>query len=101
MSGPPLLDCTDATPAPSADKHPPYGVLVLPGGTGIGLEVRRSLSDLKEIRLVGAGSADDRHGPFAYRNWAQVPSVHEDGWQAAVNEGCPLVWSGLHRPGAR
>ena len=80
MSGPPLLDCTDATPAlgdASADKHPPYGVLVLLGGTEIGLEVRRSLSDLKEIRL--AGSADDRHGPFAYRNWAHVPSVHEEG----------------------
>ena len=58
----------------------------MPGGTEIGLEVRRSLADLKEIRLAGAGSAADRHGPFAYRRWAQVPSVNVDGWPAALND---------------
>ena len=41
---------------------PAYGVLVFPGGTEIGLELRRSLADLKEIRLAGAGSEQDRHG---------------------------------------
>jgi hypothetical protein len=60
-------------------------VLVLPGGTEIGLEVRRSLADLKEIALAGAGAPADRHGPFAYRRWATVPSVTEPGWQDALN----------------
>lgn len=69
------------TPSP----HPPFGVLVLPGGTEIGLEVRRSLADLKEIALAGAGAPADRHGPFAYRRWATVPSVTEPGWQDELN----------------
>jgi hypothetical protein len=60
-------------------------VLVLPGGTEIGLEVRRSLADLKEIALAGAGAPADRHGPFAYRRWATVPSVTEPGWQDELN----------------
>ena len=60
-------------------------MLVLPGGTEIGLEVRRSLAELKEVELAGAGSADDRHGPFAYRRWATVPSVTEPGWQNELN----------------
>lgn len=60
-------------------------MLVLPGGTEIGLEVRRSLADLKEIELAGAGALADRHGPFAYRRWATVPSVNEPGWQDELN----------------
>jgi carbamoyl-phosphate synthase large subunit len=70
---------------PSHSPALPFGVLVFPGGTEIGLEIRRSLGDLKEIRLAGAGSSDDRHGPFAYRRWATVPSVDEPGWVAALN----------------
>jgi carbamoyl-phosphate synthase large subunit len=69
------------TPSP----HPPFGVLVLPGGTEIGLEIRRSLADLKEVALAGAGAAADRHGPFAYRRWATVPSVTDPGWRAELN----------------
>lgn len=64
---------------------PPWGALVLPGGTEIGLELRRSLGDLKEIRLAGAGSEADRHGPFAYRHWRTVPPVGEPGWIDALN----------------
>jgi carbamoyl-phosphate synthase large subunit len=63
----------------------PYGVLVFPGGTEIGLELRRALANLKEIRLAGAGSELDRHGPFAYRNWRTVPSVGAAGWIDALN----------------
>jgi len=64
---------------------PAYGVLVFPGGTEIGLELRRSLADLKEIRLAGAGSEQDRHGPFAYRRWRTVPEVGAPGWIEALN----------------
>ena len=64
---------------------PPFGVLILPGGTEIGLELRRALGDLKEIELAGAGSADDRQGPFAYRRWADVPPVTVRGWLPALN----------------
>ena len=60
-------------------------MLVLPGGTEIGLEVRRSLADLKEVQLAGAGAPADRHGPFAYRRWATVASVTEPGWQDELN----------------
>ena len=64
---------------------PPFGVLVLPGGTEIGLELRRALGDLKEIELAGAGAADDRHGPFAYRRWVEIPPVTADGWLEVLN----------------
>jgi carbamoyl-phosphate synthase large subunit len=64
---------------------PAYGVLVFPGGTEIGLELRRALAELKEVRLAGAGSEQDRHGPFAYRHWRTVPSVGEPGWIDALN----------------
>ncbi len=64
---------------------PAYGVLVFPGGTEIGLELRRALAELKEVRLAGAGSEQDRHGPFAYRHWRTVPSVGEQGWIDALN----------------
>jgi carbamoyl-phosphate synthase large subunit len=60
-------------------------VLVLPGGTEIGLEIRRSLADLKEVAVAGAGAVADRHGPFAYRRWATVASVSEPGWQDELN----------------
>jgi carbamoyl-phosphate synthase large subunit len=60
-------------------------VLVLPGGTEIGLEIRRSLADLKEIALAGAGAPADRHGPFAYRRWATVAPVTQPGWQDELN----------------
>jgi carbamoyl-phosphate synthase large subunit len=63
----------------------PYGVLVFPGGTEIGLELRRALADLKEIALAGAGSEQDRHGPFAYRRWRTVPDVGSPGWVDALN----------------
>src|SRR5215467_8815249 len=74
-------DAVPVTPSP----QPPFGVLILPGGTEIGLEIRRSLADLKEIELAGAGALADRHGPFAYRRWATVPSVTEPGWQDELN----------------
>jgi hypothetical protein len=69
-------------------RHPeaPFRVLVFPGGTEIGLEVRQSLMGLKEVRLAGAGSPADRHGPFAYRQWAIVDDVHQPGWMAGLGQ---------------
>jgi predicted ATP-grasp superfamily ATP-dependent carboligase len=75
-----------ATPISRAAPEPPFGVLIFPGGTEIGLELRRSLAELKEVDLAGAGSAQDQHGPFAYRRWASIPAVDEPGWVAALNE---------------
>jgi carbamoyl-phosphate synthase large subunit len=79
-----------------AEEH---GVLVFPGGTEIGLEVRRALGDLKEVRLVGAGSRADRHGPFAYREWHTLPSVTEPGWVEALNALCEALDLGFVFPG--
>jgi carbamoyl-phosphate synthase large subunit len=72
-----------ATPTPPAT---PFRVLILPGGTEIGLELRRALGDLKEVELAGAGASDDRHGVFAYRRWAHVPPVDAEGWIPALNQ---------------
>ena len=76
-----------------------HRVLVFPGGTEIGLELRRALGDLKEIELFGAGSAMDRHGPFAYRRWRVAPAVTEPGWVEQLNAiidelGIDLVFPG-------
>src|SRR5437763_5294020 len=54
-----------ATPGSRAAPEAPFGVLIFPGGTEIGLEMRRSLAELKEVDLAGAGSAHDQHGAFA------------------------------------
>ena len=65
-------------------SRPPWRVLVWPGGTEIGLEIRRSLRDLKEVSLVGAGSVGDVRGPFAFAEWVGLPDVGEDGWVDAL-----------------
>lgn len=59
---------------------PPWRVLVWPGGTEIGLEIRRSLRDHKEVQLVGGGSEHDLHGPLAYRTWVYLPDVGDARW---------------------
>jgi carbamoyl-phosphate synthase large subunit len=62
-----------------------YNVLVLPGGTEIGLEIRRALRDCKEIRLYSAASDVSNHAPYVYSRHFIVPSVHEPNWLDALN----------------
>jgi hypothetical protein len=55
-------------------------VLVFPGGTEIGLEIRESLKDCKEITLCSAGSNISNHAPYVFKNHFIVPDVHTANW---------------------
>lgn len=60
-------------------------VIVFPCGSECGLEVGRSLKDLKEIELWGASSIDD-HGKFAYSNYVgSLPYVTDDSFIEEFN----------------
>ncbi len=63
-----------------------FRVLVLPGGTEIGLEIYRSLSLCKEIRLYSAGSKASNHAPYVFERHFILPSIHEDDWVDGLNE---------------
>lgn len=61
-------------------------VMVFPCGSECGLEIGRSLRNLKEIELFGASSVDD-HGKFAFPNYIDgLPFVNADGFIGALNE---------------
>jgi len=64
----------------------PLNVLVFPGGTEIGLEINRALRECKEVRLFSAGQTISNHAPFVYRHHFELPSIHEAGWIAALNQ---------------
>lgn len=63
-----------------------FRVLVFPGGTEIGLEIHRSLSLCKEVRLYSAGSDISNHAPYVFARHFILPSIHEDGWLTSLNE---------------
>ena len=63
----------------------PANVLIFPGGTGIGLEMWKSLRYAKEVRLFGASSIPSFHEQIFERAFS-LPSVTEDGWLEAFNE---------------
>jgi carbamoyl-phosphate synthase large subunit len=64
----------------------PRNVLVFPGGTEIGLEVCRALSECKEVRLMSAGSPGSGHASYAYAEHFEIPAITEPGWLEALNE---------------
>jgi len=53
---------------------------VLPGGTEIGLEIYRALSQCKNIRLYSAGVDTSDHAPYVFLRHFTIPSVYEQGW---------------------
>jgi hypothetical protein len=61
-------------------------VLVLPGGTEIGLEIWRALKDCKEIRLYTAANDVANHAPYVFARHFFVPSVHEPTWLERLND---------------
>jgi len=61
-------------------------ILVLPGGTEIGMEIWRALKDCKEIRLYAASSDDAHHDPYVFARHFLVPDVHEPTWLETLNE---------------
>lgn len=63
-----------------------YNVLIFPGGTEIGLEIQRALSQCKEIYLYSAGALVSNHAPFVFARHFSVPSVHEPTWLDSLNQ---------------
>lgn len=61
-------------------------VLVFPGGTEIGLEVRQALAYCREVTVHSAADADSNHAPFAYRNHHIVPGVNTESWLDRLQE---------------
>lgn len=64
---------------------PPWKVLILPGGTEIGLELRQALAWCKEVELFSGGVPGSNHAPFVFARHVEVPSVHDAGWVDALN----------------
>ena len=65
-------------------ERKPYRVLVLPGGTEIGLEVVASLGRLKEVELYSGSMDVPTHAPYAYTHSLFLPGVDEPGWRGAL-----------------
>lgn len=63
-----------------------FNILVFPGGTENGLEIKRSLEHCKEFSVYSASSDQPNHAPFAYENNAYIPSIFEDGWIDRLNQ---------------
>lgn len=55
----------------------PLRVLILPGATEIGLEVRRALGFQREIELHSGGQRGSSHSPYVYERHWELPSVHD------------------------
>jgi len=63
-------------------------VLVFPAGTEIGLEILQALKRCKEVRLFGAGQDIPNHAKFAYPEYHNIPSIHEEDWLDRLVELC-------------
>jgi hypothetical protein len=74
-------------PAATTNSTTParWRVLILPGGTEIGLELRQSLVWCKEVELFSAGAEVSNHAPYVFRRHFIVPSVSSPGWIESLN----------------
>ena len=52
-----------------------WNVLVFPGGMEIGLEIHKSLSALKEVKLFSAANNVINHAPYVYKNHYIVSDI--------------------------
>lgn len=72
--------------SPASSPSPRWRVLIFPGGTEIGLELRQALIWCKEVELFSAGAAVSNHAPFVFARHSVVPPVHQAGWIEALNQ---------------
>lgn len=63
----------------------PWRVLVIPGGTEIGLEINRALRDCKEVDLYSAGQDLPSASEFRFKRHVSMPPISDDGAIAAIN----------------
>jgi hypothetical protein len=61
-------------------------VLVLPGGTEIGLEIWSSLKDCKDIRLCSANMNVSNHAPCVFTRHFVIPSIYTHDWLEKLNK---------------
>lgn len=60
-------------------------IMVFPCGSEIGLELHRSLKDIRFITLFGASSTED-HGAFTYQNYiGAIPFIHDPSFIDVLN----------------
>lgn len=59
-------------------------VLIFPGGTEIGLELRQALMYVRDIELHSVADAGSNHAPYTYLRHQVVPSIADPGWLDAV-----------------
>ncbi len=61
-------------------------VLIFPGGTENGLEIKRSLQYCKEVKIFSASSAVPNQAMFAYIDNSIIPDVHDNTCLFMLNE---------------
>ena len=71
---------TDPGREPAGRALATQRVLVFPGGTEIGLEIRAALAHRRDIELFSAGVGGPGHAPYVFRNHDEVPDVRGPGW---------------------
>lgn len=73
--------------APETSVHkkvPEWRVLIFPGGTEIGLELRQALSWNKNVVLFSAGAPVASHAEYVFGRHFPIPSVFDPGWMDAL-----------------
>ena len=63
-----------------------WNVLIFPGGTEIGLEIRQALADCKAVRLFSAGIDCSTHAQFVFKHHLSVPPVTDPIWRDRLND---------------
>ncbi len=63
-----------------------YNILVFPGGTEVGLEIHRGLSQSKDIRIFSAGADVPNHAPYVFMQHDLVPIINDPSWIDSLNE---------------
>ena len=63
-----------------------YNILVFPGGTEIGLEIHKGLSQCKDIEIFSAGSDVANHAPYVFNQHDVVPVVSDPSWIDSLNQ---------------
>lgn len=63
-----------------------WRILVFPGGTEIGLEIRQALVWCKEVELYSASAPVSNHASFVFARHFVVPMVEQAGWLEALRE---------------
>mgnify|MGYP000514686508 CR=1 FL=1 len=63
-----------------------WRVLVFPGGTEIGLELRQAFAWNKDVLLFSAGADVSSHAPLVFARHFCVPSVSDPTWLEKLRE---------------